>query len=32
MGVQWLRTVHSYEVDAMRRALQEAFTSPTSTA
>jgi indolepyruvate ferredoxin oxidoreductase alpha subunit len=28
MGVQWLRTVHTYEVDAMRRTLQDAFTSP----
>ena len=28
MGVQWLRVVHTYEVDAMRRTLQEAFTSP----
>ena len=28
MGVQWLRSVHSYDVDAMRRTLQEAFTSP----
>ena len=28
MGVQWLRTVHTYEVDAMRRVLQEAFTTP----
>ena len=28
MGVQWLRSVHTYEVDAMRRTLQEAFTSP----
>jgi indolepyruvate ferredoxin oxidoreductase alpha subunit len=28
MGVQWLRTVNTYEVDAMRRTLQEAFTSP----
>ncbi len=27
MGVQWLRVVHSYEVDAMRRTLQEAFTT-----
>jgi indolepyruvate ferredoxin oxidoreductase alpha subunit len=28
MGVQWLRTVHTYEVDAVRRTLEEAFTSP----
>jgi indolepyruvate ferredoxin oxidoreductase, alpha subunit len=28
MGVQWLRSVNTYEVDAMRRTLQEAFTSP----
>ena len=28
MGVQWLRSVHTYDVDAMRRTLQEAFTSP----
>lgn len=27
MGVQWLRTVHTYEVDAMRRTLQEALTA-----
>jgi indolepyruvate ferredoxin oxidoreductase alpha subunit len=27
MGVQWMRTVHTYDVDAMRRTLQEAFTS-----
>ena len=27
MGVQWLRTVHTYEVDAMRRTLEEALTS-----
>jgi indolepyruvate ferredoxin oxidoreductase alpha subunit len=27
MGVQWMRTVHTYEVDAMRRTLQDAFTS-----
>ncbi len=27
MGVQWMRTVHTYEVDAMRRTLEEAFTS-----
>ena len=28
MGVQWMRVVHTYEVDAMRRTLQDAFTSP----
>ena len=27
MGLQWMRTVHTYEVDAMRRVLEEAFTS-----
>ena len=27
MGAKWLRTVHTYEVDAMRRVLEEAFTS-----
>jgi indolepyruvate ferredoxin oxidoreductase alpha subunit len=27
LGVQWLRTVHTYEVDAMRRTLEEALTS-----
>ena len=27
MGVQWLRTVHTYEVATMRRTLQEALTS-----
>ena len=27
MGVQWMRVVHTYEVDAMRRTLQEALTS-----
>jgi indolepyruvate ferredoxin oxidoreductase alpha subunit len=27
MGVQWLRVVDNYDVDAMRRTLQEAFTS-----
>ena len=27
MGVQWLRVVESYDVDAMRRTLQDAFTS-----
>jgi indolepyruvate ferredoxin oxidoreductase alpha subunit len=28
MGAQWLRTVHTYEVDAVRAVLEEAFTSP----
>jgi len=28
MGVQWLRVAHTYEVDAMRRTLQEALTTP----
>ena len=27
MGAKWLRTVNTYEVDAMRAVLQEAFTS-----
>ncbi len=27
MGVQWLRTVDNYDVTAMRRTLEEAFTS-----
>jgi indolepyruvate ferredoxin oxidoreductase alpha subunit len=27
MGVQWLRTVDNYDVDAMRRTLEEAFTT-----
>ncbi|MGZ5848326.1 MAG: thiamine pyrophosphate-dependent enzyme, partial [Ramlibacter sp.] len=27
LGVKWMRTVHTYEVDAMRRTLVEAFTS-----
>jgi indolepyruvate ferredoxin oxidoreductase alpha subunit len=27
LGVQWLRTVHSYRVDKMRTTLKEAFTS-----
>lgn len=27
MGVQWMRVVNTYEVDAMRRTLEEAFTS-----
>jgi indolepyruvate ferredoxin oxidoreductase, alpha subunit len=28
MGVTWLRVVHTYEVDVMRRTLQEALTTP----
>ena len=28
MGVQWMRVVHTYEVDAMRQTVQEALTSP----
>lgn len=28
MGVQWMKVVHTYEVDAMKRTLQEALTSP----
>jgi len=28
MGVKWMRVVHTYEVDTMRRTLQEALTSP----
>jgi indolepyruvate ferredoxin oxidoreductase alpha subunit len=28
MGVQWLRVVHTYDVDTMRRTLQEALTTP----
>jgi indolepyruvate ferredoxin oxidoreductase alpha subunit len=27
MGLKWMRTVHTYEVDTMRRTLEEAFTS-----
>ena len=27
LGVKWMRTVHTYEVDTMRRTLVEAFTS-----
>ena len=27
LGVQWLRTVHTYHVDEMRRTLNEAFTT-----
>jgi indolepyruvate ferredoxin oxidoreductase alpha subunit len=27
LGVKWMRTVHTYEVDAMRRMLIEAFTT-----
>ena len=29
LGVKWLRTVPSYEVDTMRRTLEEAFTTET---
>ena len=28
LGVKWLRTVHSYEVESMRHTLNEAFTTP----
>lgn len=28
LGVQWLRTVHTYEVQNMRKTLLDAFTSP----
>lgn len=28
MGVQWMRVVHTYEVEHMRRTLQEALTTP----
>ena len=28
LGVQWLRTVHTYEVAAMRKTFNEAFTTP----
>jgi len=28
MGLKWLRTVHTYRVEQMRRALEEAFTTP----
>ncbi len=28
MGLRWMRTVNTYDVDAMRKTLQEAFTSP----
>jgi indolepyruvate ferredoxin oxidoreductase alpha subunit len=28
LGVQWLRTVHTYEVAEMRKTLAEAFTTP----
>jgi indolepyruvate ferredoxin oxidoreductase alpha subunit len=28
MGVQWMRTVHTYEVANMRKTLNEAFTTP----
>jgi indolepyruvate ferredoxin oxidoreductase alpha subunit len=27
MGVKWMRTVHTYHVDKMRRTLDEAFTT-----
>jgi indolepyruvate ferredoxin oxidoreductase alpha subunit len=27
MGVQWMRTVHTYDVAEMRKTLDEAFTS-----
>ncbi|GIX23251.1 MULTISPECIES: indolepyruvate ferredoxin oxidoreductase subunit alpha [Caldimonas] len=27
LGVQWMRTVHTYHVDAMRKTLQEALTT-----
>ncbi|MBI5719696.1 MAG: indolepyruvate ferredoxin oxidoreductase subunit alpha [Burkholderiales bacterium] len=30
MGLQWMRVVHTYEVDHMRRTLQEALTTPFS--
>jgi indolepyruvate ferredoxin oxidoreductase alpha subunit len=30
MGVQWLRTVHTYEVAQMRKTLNEAFTTDVS--
>ena len=28
LGVKWMRTVHTYEVDQMRATLTEAFTTP----
>ncbi|MDE2629181.1 MAG: indolepyruvate ferredoxin oxidoreductase subunit alpha, partial [Burkholderiales bacterium] len=28
LGVQWLRTVHTYRVERMRKTLEEAFTTP----
>lgn len=28
LGVKWLRTVHTYHVDEMRKTLNEAFTTP----
>jgi indolepyruvate ferredoxin oxidoreductase, alpha subunit len=28
LGVAWMRTVHTYEVDRMRRTLREAFSTP----
>ena len=30
MGVEWMRVVHTYRVDQMRRTLTEAFTTPFS--
>ena len=30
LGVQWLRTVHTYHVDEMRKTINEAFTTPFS--
>ena len=27
LGVQWMRTVHTYEVDKVRKTLTDAFTS-----
>ena len=30
LGVEWMRTVHTYEVDQVRRTLEEAFTTPYS--
>jgi indolepyruvate ferredoxin oxidoreductase alpha subunit len=27
LGVRWMRSVHTYEVDAMRRTLEDAFTT-----
>jgi len=28
LGVQWMRTVHTYRVEQMRKTLEEAFTTP----